>query len=82
MLEERRAAKRASATPWDELEEYDMNGNAEKSAEAMVVAVEAVLTETRETFWSAHSLNSLTGSCCEPPCRYDGREFLFKLTKT
>ena len=47
VLEERRAAKRASATPMDELEESAMN--AEKSAEAMMVAAEAVLTETRET---------------------------------
>ena len=46
MLEERRAAKRASATPMDELEESPTN--AEISAEAMMVAGEAVLTETRE----------------------------------
>ena len=49
MLEERRAAKRASATPLDELEESAMNDDAETSAEAMLVAVEAVLTETCET---------------------------------
>ena len=42
VLEERRAAKRASATPMDELEESATN--AEVSA-----AAEAVLTETRET---------------------------------
>ena len=47
MLEERRAAKRASATPMDELEASATN--AEISAEAMMVAPEAVLTETRET---------------------------------
>ena len=47
MLEERRAAKRASATPMDELEESATN--AEVSAEAMLIAAEAVLTETRET---------------------------------
>ena len=47
MLEERRAAKRASAAPMGELEESATN--AEMSAEAMLVAVEAVLTETRET---------------------------------
>ena len=47
LQEERRAAKRASATPMDELEESAMN--AEKSAEAMMIAAEAVLTETRET---------------------------------
>ena len=45
--EERRAAKRASATPMDELEESATN--AEVSAEAMMIAAEAVLTETRET---------------------------------
>ena len=45
--EERRAAKRASATPMDEIEESALN--AEKSAEAMMVAAEAVLTETLET---------------------------------
>ena len=47
MLEERRAAKRASATPMDVLEESATN--AETSAEAMLIAAEAVLTETRET---------------------------------
>ena len=47
VLEERRAAKRASATPMDELEESATN--AEVSAEAMMVAAEAVLAETRET---------------------------------
>ena len=47
MLEERRAANRASATPMDELAESATN--AEKSAGAMLVAVEAVLTVTRET---------------------------------
>ena len=45
-LEERRAAKRASATPMDELEESATN--AEVSAEAMMIAAEAVLTQTRE----------------------------------
>ena len=49
MLERRRAAKRTSATPLHELEESAMNDDAQKSAEAMLVAVEAVLTETRET---------------------------------
>ena len=47
MLEERRAAKRATATPMDELEESATN--AEISAEAMMVAADAVMTETRET---------------------------------
>ena len=45
--EERRAAKRASATPMDELEESAMNE--ENSAEVMMVAAEVVLTDTRET---------------------------------
>ena len=49
MLEERRATKRASATPLAESEESVLNDDAEKSAEAMLVAVEAVLTETRQT---------------------------------
>ena len=49
MLEERRAAKRASATPLDELEESAVSDDAKTSAETMLVAVEAVLTETRET---------------------------------
>ena len=44
MLEERRAVKRATAIPMDELEESATN--AEISAEAMMVAGEAVLTET------------------------------------
>ena len=47
MLEERRAAKRASATPMDELEASATN--AEISAEAMMVEPETVLTETRKT---------------------------------
>ena len=46
VLEEQRAAKRASATPMDELEEFATN--AEVSAESMMIANEAVLTETRE----------------------------------
>ena len=49
LREERRAAKRASATPLNELEESAMSDGAEKSAEAMMVAAEGVLTETRET---------------------------------
>ena len=47
MLEERRAAKRASATPTDELEESATN--AEVSAESLMITAEAVLTEIRET---------------------------------
>ena len=47
LQEEGRAAKRASATPMDELEESAKN--AEVSAEAMMVAAQAVLAETRET---------------------------------
>ena len=41
VLEERRAAKRASATPMDELEESATN--AEVSAESLMIAAEAVL---------------------------------------
>ena len=47
VLEERRAAERASATPMDELEESATN--AEVSVESLMIAAEAVLTETRET---------------------------------
>ena len=47
VLEERRTAKRQSATPMDELEESATN--AEVTAESMMIAAEAVLTETRET---------------------------------
>ena len=47
VLEERRAAKRESATLMDELEESATN--AEVTAESVMIAVEAVLTETRET---------------------------------
>ena len=47
VLEERRAAKRASATPLDELEESATNE--EVTAESLLIAAEAVLTETRET---------------------------------
>ena len=46
-LEERRAATRASSTPMDELEESATNG--EVTAESLMIAAEAVLTETRET---------------------------------
>ena len=46
-LEERRAATRASSTPMDELEESATN--AEVTAESLMIAAEAVLTETRET---------------------------------
>ena len=49
MLKSKRATKRPSATPLVELEESAMNDDAEKSAEAMLAAVEAVLTETRQT---------------------------------
>ena len=47
VLEERRAAKRESATPIGELEESATN--AEVTAESLMIAAEAVLTETRET---------------------------------
>ena len=56
VLEERRAAKRASATPMDELEESAPN--AEVSAEAMMIAAEAVLTETRETIEARRKVSS------------------------
>ena len=47
VLEERRAAKRQSATPMDELEESATN--AEVTVESLMIAAEAVLTETRQT---------------------------------
>ena len=47
LLEERRAAKRASASPMDELEESATN--AEVTAELLMIAAEAVSTETRES---------------------------------
>ena len=47
VLEERRAAKRQSATPMDELEESATN--AEVTAESLMIAAEAVLIETGET---------------------------------
>ena len=47
VLEERRAAKRQSATPLDELAESATN--AEVTAESLMIAAEAVLTEIRET---------------------------------
>ena len=40
--------------------------------ETMMIAAEAVLTETRETV----DLSSPTSSCNEPPCRENGRELL------
>ena len=45
VLEERRAAKRASATPIDELEESATN--AEVTAESLMIAAEDVLAENR-----------------------------------
>ena len=57
VLEERRAAKRASATPMDELEESATN--AEVSAESLMIAAEAVLTETRETMEALTSQSQL-----------------------
>ena len=47
VLEGQRAAKRASATPMDKLEESATN--AEVTAESLMIAADAVLTETRET---------------------------------
>ena len=47
VLEERRAANLASATPMDELEEFATN--AEVTAESLMIAVGAVLTEYRAT---------------------------------
>ena len=47
VLEKRRAAKRQSATPMDELEESATN--AEVTVESLMIAAEAVLTETRQT---------------------------------
>ena len=47
VLEERRAAKRASGTLMEELEEFATN--AEVTAESLMIAAEAVLTKTCET---------------------------------
>ena len=63
VLEERRAAKRQSATRLDELEESATN--AEVTAESLMIAAEAVLTETRET--NQASLSSSTSSRNESP---------------
>ena len=75
LLDERRAAKRASVTP----EEMDTT----------LVAAEAVLTETRETvdaltvsaLQQAHAMShraetTAESSCNEPPRRDNSREFL------
>ena len=53
VLEERFAAKRASGTRMDELEESVTN--AEVSAESLMIAAEAVLTKTRETLRRSQS---------------------------
>ena len=74
MLEERRTAKRASATPMDELEESATN--AEVSAESMMIAAEAVLTQTRETiealtisaFQQAHEMSHCPETRKSSPC--------------
>ena len=55
MLEERRAAKRAPASPMDELEESATN--AEVSAEAMMVAAEAVEALTVSALQQAHVMS-------------------------
>ena len=47
VLEERRAAKRASPTPMDDLEEFATK--AEVTTESLIIAAEAVLTGTCET---------------------------------
>ena len=47
VLEERRAAKRQSATPMDEMEESATN--AHLTAESLLIAAEVVVTETRQT---------------------------------
>ena len=66
VLEERQAAKRRSATPMDELEKSATN--AEVTAESLMIAAEAVLTETGETIEAlTHSLNSSTSSRNESP---------------
>ena len=49
-----------------------LNDDAVKSAGAMLAAVEAVLTETREKVEALTVCSSPTGSCCKPPCQYDG----------
>ena len=66
VLEERRAAKRQSATPMDELKESATN--AEVTAESMMIAAEAVLTETRETIeaLTASALQQAHEMCHHP----------------
>ena len=59
------AAKRASATPMDELKESATN--AEVTAESLMIAAEAVLTETRETVEALTVLSSSTSSRNESP---------------
>ena len=61
LLDERRAAKRASATPMDEM---------------VMVAAEAILSETRETLEAFTVPSSTTSPCNKPPRRDNGREFL------
>ena len=56
VLEERRAAKRASATRTNELEESTTN--AEVSTEQLMIAAEAVLTETEALTVSALQTSS------------------------
>ena len=65
VLEERRAAKRASAIPMDELKESATN--AEVTAESWMIAAEAVLTETCETVEALTVLSSSTSSRNESP---------------
>ena len=70
------AAKRASATPTDELMESATN--AEVTAESLMIAAEAVLTETRETVEALTVLSSSTSSRNESP----RRKVSSKLTRT
>ena len=70
VLEERRAAKRASATPMDELEESATN--AEVTAESLMIAAEAVLTETSETI-EALTVSAPQQAHESPPCDSGGK---------
>ena len=77
VLEERRATKRASATSVQELEEsMDSETGTSSSTAALIVAAEAVQTETRET------LEALTVSALEQTPAMIYREGSFKLTMT
>ena len=76
-IEERRAAKQASATSVQELEESrNTDTGTSSSAGALMMSAEALLVETRETE-GPYSLSTPTGTCRDSSFRNDGLTVFF-----